>query len=225
MKSSLPIYIISLLSITACYPGRSFESSVSHVNRMITLRNSIERNRLRDCDTLRMLPLNTTIVVASFLKDNDYYKYYSSATDSCVIGTNLWVFMPDELLPLIAGDKAGNGSDNRRYKLLGVNEVITRDTMLLIEVNSNDLFRPAYNHRVDTLMSTDASDPLRYVREDDYVSAWFENESRYSGYPWTRKGYTYAWGDCERRGYIGVSEFVVKKGSNGKVLGYEVMGR
>ena len=48
----------------------------------------------------------------------------------------------------------------------------------------------------------------------DYMS-WFNNQKATSygadGYPWTRLGYTYDWGNPE--GPIGLSEFVIRAGA------------
>ena len=83
-------------------------------------------------------------------------------------------------------------------------------------VKPGDLFRPSADPEIsDCEAETEFRRQNRYVTvSDDYVKWFNELKMRsYSadGYPWTRLGYTYDWGD--RHCHIGLSEFVIMPGA------------
>ena len=84
--------------------------------------------------------------------------------------------------------------------------------------SSDDLFRPCPDPEVSDsacgLKPPTNADP----RHPNHIE-WFHKQEKRSygplGYPWTRLGYTYDWGNADSE--IGLSEFVIKKGANVKV--------
>jgi len=83
-------------------------------------------------------------------------------------------------------------------------------------VNPNDLFRPSPDPEI-----TDHEAELDFPVSADFITVsqehidWFNAQKAASygpdGYPWTRLGYTYDWGNPFR--HIGLSEFVIQSGA------------
>jgi hypothetical protein len=86
-----------------------------------------------------------------------------------------------------------------------------RDDHFFVEmwVRADDLLRPAYSNDI----ATDTSPNSFPAGTDQSYIDWFEGNMDYTsgGYPWTRLGYTYDWGnpDTDR----GLSEFIVTQGA------------
>ncbi|MEI7824735.1 MAG: hypothetical protein WCI01_05505 [Chlorobiaceae bacterium] len=62
---------------------------------------------------------------------------------------------------------------------------------------------------------TEFRTPNKFVKVSDEYVKWYNDLKMQSygtnGYPWTRLGYTYDWGDSRR--HIGLSEFVIMPGA------------
>ena len=83
-------------------------------------------------------------------------------------------------------------------------------------VNTEDLFRPSPDPEItDHEAGLDFPVSSRFVTVSDDHVAWFNAQKAASygdgGYPWTRLGYTYDWGNplC----HVGLSEFVIRSGA------------
>jgi hypothetical protein len=104
----------------------------------------------------------------------------------------------------------------RLEQLLGLPPNAGKTVFKEIWVDPGNLFRPAPDPEI-----TDREAGLGFPKSDKFLTvdnnhiSWF-NKTRsksYSngGYPWTRLGYTYDWGNPTSE--IGLSEFVIKKGA------------
>jgi len=84
-------------------------------------------------------------------------------------------------------------------------------------VDPDDLFRPAPDPEItDHEASLDYPRSSRFVTVSESHQQWMASliASSYSenGYPWTRLGYTYDWGNlCS---HVGLSEFVIRSGAS-----------
>lgn len=83
-------------------------------------------------------------------------------------------------------------------------------------VNPQDIFRPCADPEINDTecgFSFPENTPAEY-------RAWFTSLQSHSygenGYPWTRLGYTYDWGSAS---HIGLSEYVVRPGSEVRIAG------
>ena len=109
----------------------------------------------------------------------------------------------------------------RLEQLLGLPPKTGKNRMVEMWVHPEDLFRPAPDNEI-----TDTTAGLTFPPAEDYSSSedydfavkWFDNQvsqQHYDdpsrGYPWTRLGYSYDWGNAETE--VGLSEFVIKAGS------------
>lgn len=87
---------------------------------------------------------------------------------------------------------------------------------VVLEVQTKDMFRPCANPSLtETTCSPDFDKDATEAHK-----AWYAGQSAASyqddGYPWTRLGYTYNW--HPKSSEVGLSEFVINKGSNVKVI-------
>ncbi|MBX7259239.1 MAG: hypothetical protein K1Y02_22955 [Candidatus Hydrogenedentes bacterium] len=109
-----------------------------------------------------------------------------------------------------------NGLVVRLEQLLGLPPNSGKTRFVEFWVDPQDLFRPSPDPEI-----SDSEAELDFQTSDDYVVVspeyitWFEDlkASSYGegGYPWTRLGYTYDWGNpCSE---IGLSEFVIRTGA------------
>ncbi|MCB1160405.1 MAG: hypothetical protein H7A25_15225 [Leptospiraceae bacterium] len=121
-----------------------------------------------------------------------------------------WVTTVPELKEFCNQQKPKNVS-LRLEQLLGLPANNGKTKFIEMYVRAEDLFRPSADPEVN-----DSKAELDFPKG---VSAehkkWIQNlkESSYGekGYPWTRLGYTYDWGNPKTE--MGLSEFVIKKGS------------
>jgi hypothetical protein len=83
-------------------------------------------------------------------------------------------------------------------------------------VSPADLFRPSPDPEIsDREAGIDFPIPSDYITVNQSYIEWFNTLKNASygenGYPWTRLGYTYDWGNPQ--GEVGLSEFVVRQGA------------
>ena len=112
------------------------------------------------------------------------------------------------------------GMTLRVEQLLGLPPHDGKTRFVAFWVEPDDLFRPSADPAVsDHEAELDFPASTRFVTVSDAHVAWFNalRASSYGadGYPWTRLGYTYDWGNpfCKR----GLSEFVIRTGANVEV--------
>ena len=109
-----------------------------------------------------------------------------------------------------------NGLEVRLEQLLGLPPNSGKTRFVEFWVDPHDLFRPAPDPEI-----TDSEAGLDYPMSGNFITVspdyvtWFEDlkASSYGedGYPWTRLGYTYDWGNpCSE---VGLSEFVIQTGA------------
>lgn len=104
----------------------------------------------------------------------------------------------------------------RLEQLLGLPPHSGKTRFVEMWVDPDDLFRPAPDPEItDHEAELDFPRSGRFVQISDTHRRWIENlkSSSYgeTGYPWTRLGYTYDWGNP--KGEIGLSEFVIRSGA------------
>lgn len=127
-----------------------------------------------------------------------------------------WVTVAPEIKEFCADNKISNDKKTLRLEqLLGLPSNNGKKWFVEIWANPNDIFRPSPDSDI-----TDHEAELDFPKDtpQDYID-WFnalKNKSYdANGYPWTRLGYTYDWGNTKNK--IGLSEFVVKTGSQIKI--------
>lgn len=104
----------------------------------------------------------------------------------------------------------------RLEQLIGVPPDNGRTRFAELWVRPQDLFRPCPDPEItDSQCGLATPQGGGFLHLDEQFTAWFEarRASSYGegGYPWTRLGYTYDWGN--RRSRVGLSEFVIRQGA------------
>lgn len=104
----------------------------------------------------------------------------------------------------------------RLEQLLGLPPENGKTKFVEMWASPDDLFRPAPDPEVsDHEAELDFPVSHQFVTVSETYRQWFHDLKQTSygvnGYPWTRLGYTYDWGNPESE--IGVSEFVIRAGA------------
>ncbi len=174
-------------------------------------------NLVWDDDTGRVLMVTWT----------SYPGYDDKVGQETTIGRESWVtavpelrnfcrdFQPSAEEPLIL----------RLEQLLGLPPMVGKTRVVELWVDPDDLFRPTPDVQItDTVAQLTVPPPSAFDSEEDYEFArdWYNSQlagQHYDdpkkGYPWTRLGYTFDWGNSESE--EGLSEFVIKAKSPAKV--------
>ena len=114
----------------------------------------------------------------------------------------------------------GGAMSLRLEQLLGVPPNDGKTKFIEIWVDVEDLFRPCPDPEVsDREAELDFPVSGRFVTVSPEHKDWFLKQKEMSygpnGYPWTRLGYTYDWGNPQS--HVGLSEFVIREGSEIKI--------
>lgn len=132
----------------------------------------------------------------------------------------LWAFTDKEFLSWFREnhEKVDNW-DLRLKQLIGMSPETNNNYFTVFWANVSDVFRPAYYPEINSgLMNTTFSSSFEEDMSENamWFKNWFDKTSatiysRDGGHPWTRLGYTYDWGNPDRK--YGLSEFIVKEGA------------
>lgn len=105
----------------------------------------------------------------------------------------------------------------RMEQLLGLPPNNGKTRVVEMWVNPTDMFRPSPDGEIDdTVAELELPGPERFPSQQDYEfhRDWYNlqlsldnYDDPSKGYPWTRLGYTYDWGNPESE--VGLSEFIV----------------
>ncbi len=142
-----------------------------------------------------------------------YPESYPAGREVTTWWGDTWVTAAPELKDFISKNNLSGVNTLRVEQLLGLPPDSGNTSFAELWVKPQDIFRPAPDKEINNARASltfDASVSSEY-------KTWFNNAilSQYYGakkYPWTRLGYTYDWGNpCSE---IGLSEFVIRKGSS-----------
>lgn len=143
--------------------------------------------------------------------------YAGSAGTTVTLARDVWVTVVPEL-KIFYVNHALNAQTRtlRLEQLLGLPPNNGKTYFVEFWVSPDDLFRPSPDPEVtDSEAGLDWPRSSRFVTiSPDYIK-WFNDQKAGSygvnGYPWTRLGYTYDWGNPA--GPVGLSEFVIRAGA------------
>ena len=137
--------------------------------------------------------------------------------ESMVLCRELWVTTVPELRNFCKRERLAPGKTvTRLEQLLGLPPEDRKTNFVELWVKPQDLFRPSPDPEIsDHEAGLDFPVSDQFVKVDEEYKKCFNclKEKSYGedGYPWTRLGYTYDWGNPDNE--IGLSEFVVRKGA------------
>ena len=160
---------------------------------------------------------NTQVVLVTWHNDGERFKdgEITHLKDDEVF----WAFTDKEFLKWFREnhDKVDNW-DIRLKQLLGKSPDTDNRYFTVFWVRVTDVFRPAFFPEINTdMMNTAFTNTLEEDTSENamWFKNWFDktNASAYrkDGFPWTRLGYTYDWGNPDSK--YGLSEFIVKEGA------------
>jgi hypothetical protein len=191
----------------------AFEKAKNLTNDDIYPLVSIDGNS----DKVSMSGDNSQVILVTWHNDPDRFKdgEITHLKDDEV----LWAFTDKEFLAWFRENHAKvDNWDIRLKQLLGKSPDTDNRYFTVFWVRVTDVFRPAFFPDISTdMMNTTFTNTLE---EDTTANAmwfknWFDKESsvayRKDGFPWTRLGYTYDWGNPNSK--YGLSEFIVKEGA------------
>jgi hypothetical protein len=139
------------------------------------------------------------------------------------LGREVWVTAVPQLQSFCQSYAATDSSPLvlRLEQLLGLPVNNGKTRFVQMWVNPADMLRPSPDGEVDdTVAELEMPSPEHFASQQDYEfhRDWFNLQMSLQayddpskGYPWTRLGYTYDWGNPESE--VGLSEFVVAAGS------------
>lgn len=164
---------------------------------------------------------NSQVILVTWHNDPDRFK--DGEVTTLKEDEVLWTFTDKEFLKWFKENRGKvDNWDMRLKQLLGKSPDCDNGYFTVFWANVKDVFRPAFYPEINGgMMNTTFANSLE---EDTTENAmWFKNwfdETRgkaygNGGFPWTRLGYTYDWGNPERK--YGLSEFIVKEGAEVEV--------
>lgn len=103
----------------------------------------------------------------------------------------------------------------RLKQLLGLPPDTVKSRFVEIWVYPDDLFRPSPDPEITDHEAQLSFPDSKFLNVSNEYIKWFNEQEAGSygqdGYPWTRLGYTYDWGNPDSE--VGLSEFVIDQGS------------
>lgn len=102
----------------------------------------------------------------------------------------------------------------RLEQLLGLPPKGDKTRFIEFWVKPRDLFRPSPDPEIDDTVAELDFPNNATAQHKEWINQLKKNSYGPNGYPWTRLGYTYDWGN--KKSKIGLSEFVIQK--NAKVF-------
>ena len=154
---------------------------------------------------------NAMILVVTW---TGYNGYDDKVGQPLQLSREVWVTTAPEVKNFCKGLKENRSL--RLEQLLGLPPKAGKTKFVEMWVKPGDLFRPSADPEIsDCEAETEFRIPNKFVKVSDEYVKWYNDLKIQSygtnGYPWSRLGYTYDWGDSHR--HIGLSEFVVIPGA------------
>lgn len=157
------------------------------------------------------LPGKSRVLVVTWTNWEGYHQHVGQTTTNTRV---TWVTVAPELQEFCRKHRvAAAGLDLRLKQLLGLPHDSPKKWLVEIWAEPRDLFRPSPDPEI-----TDHESELDFPQSDYFLKVsvahrqWFNDLQSRSydedGFPWTRLGYTYDWGNPQSE--IGLSEFAIR---------------
>jgi len=223
------LYNSAIFTFTLCFLLFSSCSGYSETPQGIDIQEAY-RNAIEDARTAESSEISRNLVAITGYNDELIWEgepgessvlvvtwtswdgYHSKAGESITCTRDIWVTaVPDVRDFCVESSLSGDELTLRLEQLLGLPPNSGKGWFVEIWADVDDLFRPSPDPDI-----TDHEAELDFpknVNEEHIL--WFNElkDKSYgeNGYPWTRLGYTYDWGNPERE--IGLSEFTLTSGA------------
>lgn len=143
--------------------------------------------------------------------------YNNQVGETITLSREIWTSIPAVLGGFYRHNKSLSGDDLilRLEQLYGLPPHNGKQWFVEVWAELDDIFRPSPDPDI-----ADHEAELDFPAwVDEEYRNWFNNLKSESygenGYPWTRLGYTYDWGNSEDE--VGLSEFIIREGSAVKI--------
>jgi hypothetical protein len=149
---------------------------------------------------------------ALFVTWTSWDGYNGQAGEMINAARDIWVTLVPDIIDFCRVNKIeGDGATLRLEQLLGVPPAGGKKWFVEIWADPGDVFRPSPDPDI-----SDCEAELDFPSwVNDEYKTWFNDLKSESygegGYPWTRLGYTYDWGNADSE--VGLSEFVIRAGA------------
>lgn len=155
--------------------------------------------------------VNARVLVVTW---TSYNGYDNQVGKPYTMSREVWVTTVPEVKNFCKQNSVRNAL--RLEQLLGLPPNNGKTKFVEMWVRPADLYRPSADPEItDSEAETDFPAPNCYITVSDEFRKWYNNQKAQSygdnGYPWTRLGYTYDWGN--KKSHVGMSEFVILPGS------------
>jgi hypothetical protein len=214
--SSSSKLIFSIISLG--YSALALNASADNTGLQQQYRTSIEDAAMIEPNEIKPVAAITQ-VKEKFVTWTSYPDSYKPGSDLTLAWGETWVTQNGAVHEECKIFPKEEGALNVRIQqLLGLPpQAITQRYFVVLEVQTNDMFRPCAN---PSLTATECSANFEKDASESH-RAWYAGQSAVAyqfpkGYPWTRLGYTYDWNT--ETDEEGVFEFVIKKGTTVNVV-------
>lgn len=224
LRNRLPIAVflvlltLVLLPLAGCYTAPTdTELQVTYRNAVADARNAEPSEISRNLEAIVYYnpdlvwegkPCESRILLLTWTSWDGY-----KAGEAMTTSRDTWVIIPKELKGFCWQSRflAGDRLVLRLEQLYGIPLHSGKKWFVEMWANTDDVLRPSPDPDI-----TDHEAELDFPRwVDAPYRQWFNdfksNSYGENGYPWTRLGYTYDWGNPKSE--VGLSEFIIKAGA------------
>jgi len=174
----------------------------------------------------RLNPINAATGTVRVVTYTDDMNFIQPASVNFKVPEDVWVSAEGEGQTICKKwELTGDDLKMRLNQLIGLRPEDKESHFVTMEVNVENLFRPAVDPNITTFypcgntIGLDCGELFPYNVPIDHrnrITSWLNNTSgvgpRADGYPWTGLGYTYDWNPENPTNY-GISEYIIKEGS------------
>ncbi len=229
MYKTIKIYVC-LLSMLSLLAGCALTPATSTADLAVMYEKAVMDAKVAEPheiskDLVAIVPSNTQLIwkqkpdrdavlVVTWTSWDGYADYVGQEIS---LSRHVWVTVAPDVKQFCRSIKRKRTDITLRLEqLLGVPPANGKTMFVEMWVKPADLFRPSPDPGItDHEAELDFPVSSPFITVDEEYIRWFkelqEKSYRENGYPWTRLGYTYDWGNPDHE--IGLSEFVIRKGA------------
>lgn len=221
MKHTLRILLLALPVLCACYglthgpqPGGVYE----RYRNAIADARTIEPSEI--CTSL--VPIQESNGTLSWTVESgekhvlmvtwtSWEGFDKQVRQSVALQRDVWVTAVPELRDFCREHSGITDLTLRIEQVLGLPPRCGKDRFVELWVLPEDIFRPSADPEIDDSTAGSEFPPEVDRDHQEWIDQLMETSYTPDGYPWTRLGYTYDWGDEDDE--IGLSEYVIRAGA------------
>lgn len=218
-KTVAPLLLVFTLLVSSC----SGAAVIQITDSQTAYRNAVEDARIAEPGEISRdlvaivgynrdlvwegVPGSSRVLVVTW---TSWDGYNGSIGESITASRDIWVTVAPDIKDFTSKNRlSGDKLVLRLEQLLGVPAGSGKSWFVEFWVDPDDIFRPSPDPDI-TDHEAELDFPRRVSPEHiEWINALKAQSYGENGYPWTRLGYTYDWGNPKSE--IGLSEFVIRK--------------